>query len=162
MEIKLNQLYREIAETVHAMIPEEWEKFYFYAQISEDGGGTYFFYNNFRNKENYKYSVEIPFKYEVDEEEFERKEDFLYKLSKELRNVFKDNQQELWYSLQCLWNIVGNLTCISIIQIGSIQNIVLADQMIIWKHKYLGEVPIDENDKELIHKYDNEFPNNPI
>lgn len=76
LEIKLNRLYREIAETVHAMIPEEWEKFYFYAQISEDGGGTYFFYNNFRNKENYKYSVEIPFKYEVDEEEFERKEDF--------------------------------------------------------------------------------------
>lgn len=76
MEIKLNRLYREIAETVYAMIPEEWEKFYFYAQISEAGGGTYFFYNNFRNKENYKYSVEIPFKYEVDEEEFERKEDF--------------------------------------------------------------------------------------
>ena len=37
-----------------------------------------------------------------------------------------------------------------------------SDQMIIWKHKYLGEVPIDENDKALIHKYDNEFPNNPI
>ncbi|MDF9518698.1 immunity protein YezG family protein, partial [Bacillus cereus] len=45
MEIKLNRLYREIAETVHAMIPEEWEKFYFYAQISETGGGTYFYYN---------------------------------------------------------------------------------------------------------------------
>ena len=38
MEIKLNRLYREIAETVYAMIPEEWEKFYFYAQISEAGG----------------------------------------------------------------------------------------------------------------------------
>lgn len=125
MEIKLNRLYREIAETVHAMIPEEWEKFYFYAQISEDGGGTYFFYNNFRNKENYKYSVEIPFKYEVDEEEFERKEDFLYKLSKELRNVSKIISKSFGTLLQCLWNIVGNLTCISIIQIGSIQNIVL-------------------------------------
>ena len=87
--------------------------------------GNLLFYNNFRNKENYKYSVEIPFKYEVNEEEFERKEDSLYKVSKELRNVFKDNQQELWYSLQCLWNIVGNLTCISIIPIGSTQNIVL-------------------------------------
>lgn len=55
-------------------------------------------------KENYKYSVEIPFKYEVDEEEFERKEDFLYKLSKELRNVFKDNQQEL---LVLFYNVSG-------------------------------------------------------
>lgn len=32
--------------------------------------------------------------------------------------------------------------------------------MIIWKYKYLGEVLIDENDKELINKYDNEFLNN--
>lgn len=39
----MNKLYREIAETVNEMIPEEWEKFYFYAQISETGGGTYFF-----------------------------------------------------------------------------------------------------------------------
>ena len=42
LEIKLNRLYREIAETVHAMIPEEWEKFYFYAQISEAGGNLLF------------------------------------------------------------------------------------------------------------------------
>ena len=76
MEIKLNRLYREIAETVYAMIPEEWEKFYFYAQISEAGGELTFSITTSEIKENYKYSVEIPFKYEVDEEEFERKEDF--------------------------------------------------------------------------------------
>lgn len=34
---------REIAETVNEIIPEDWNKFYFYAQISENGGGTYFF-----------------------------------------------------------------------------------------------------------------------
>ena len=106
------------------MIPEEWEKFYFYAQISE-AGGNLLFYNNFRNKQNYKYSVEIPFKYEVNEEEFERKEDSLYKLSKELRDVLKIISKSFGTLLQCLWNIVGNLTCISIIPIGSKQNIVL-------------------------------------
>ena len=124
LEIKLNRLYREIAETVHAMIPEEWEKFYFMHKYQKLEG-TYFFYNNFRNKQNYKYSVEIPFKYEVNEEEFERKEDSLYKLSKELRDVFKDNQQELWYSFTMSLEHSGNLTCISIIPIGSKQNIVL-------------------------------------
>ena len=58
------------------MIPEDWDEFYFYAQISETGGGTYFFYNTFED-EQYKYSLEIPFKYQVDEDEFERKEDKL-------------------------------------------------------------------------------------
>ena len=38
----MNKLYREIAETVNEMIPEEWEKFYFYAQISETGGNLLF------------------------------------------------------------------------------------------------------------------------
>ena len=37
-----------------------------------------------------------------------------------------------------------------------------SDQMIIWKNKYLGEVPNDENYKTLIDKYHSEFPNNPI
>ncbi|HDR7619421.1 TPA: DUF600 family protein, partial [Bacillus mycoides] len=50
MEKEMNKLYREIAETVNEMIPEEWEKFYFYAQISETGGGTYFFYNTPENR----------------------------------------------------------------------------------------------------------------
>ncbi|EJR90501.1 MULTISPECIES: antitoxin YezG family protein [Bacillus] len=162
MEIKLNRLYREIAETVHAMIPEEWEKFYFYAQISEAGGGTYFFYNNFRNKQNYKYSVEIPFKYEVNEEEFERKEDSLYKLSKELRDVFKDNQQELWYSFTMSLEHSGEFNMHFDYTNWLETEYSFSDQMIIWKRKYLGEVPINENDKALINKYDSEFPNNPI
>ena len=161
LEIKLNRLYREIAETVHAMIPEEWEKFYFYAQISE-AGGTYFFYNNFRNKQNYKYSVEIPFKYEVNEEEFERKEDSLYKLSKELRDVFKDNQQELWYSFTMSLEHSGEFNMHFDYTNWLETEYSFSDQMIIWKRKYLGEVPINENDKALINKYDNEFPNNPI
>lgn len=29
----MKQLHKEIAETVNKMIPEEWGKFYFYAQI---------------------------------------------------------------------------------------------------------------------------------
>jgi hypothetical protein len=43
MKKEINTLCREIAETVNEMISEEWEKFYFYAQLSEAGGGTYFF-----------------------------------------------------------------------------------------------------------------------
>lgn len=48
MEKEMNQIYNQIAETVNEMIPEEWEKFYYYAQISETGGGTYFFITHLR------------------------------------------------------------------------------------------------------------------
>lgn len=64
MEKEMNKLYREIAETVDVMIPENWNKFYFYAQISEAGGGTYFFYNKEGDVNKFQYSVEISFKNE--------------------------------------------------------------------------------------------------
>ncbi|SFH21046.1 Protein of unknown function, DUF600 [Priestia megaterium] len=43
MESQLQELYQEIAETVNNMIPEEWERFYFYAKVDESGGRVYFF-----------------------------------------------------------------------------------------------------------------------
>lgn len=52
------------------MIPEEWERFYFYAQVSEDGGGTYFFYNQPSNKKTYHYSLDITERFVVSELEF--------------------------------------------------------------------------------------------
>ncbi|PGB95511.1 antitoxin YezG family protein [Bacillus toyonensis] len=161
MEKEMNRLYREIAETVNEMIPEDWNKFYFYAQISENGGGTYFFYNTLENKQ-YKYSVEIPFKYQIDEDEFERKEDILYKLSKELRNVFKDNQQELWYSFTIYLESSGKFKLHYNYTNWFDTEYSFSDQMIIWKNKYLGEVPNDVEYKALIDKYHSEFPNNPI
>lgn len=59
MENELNALYRNIAETVNEMIPEPWEKFLFYAQISETGGGTYFFYNSPNEPNHFKYSLKF-------------------------------------------------------------------------------------------------------
>lgn len=161
MEKEMNRLYREIAETVNEMIPEDWDKFYFYAQISENGGGTYFYYKTLENKQ-YKYSLEIPFKYQIDEDEFERNEDLLYKLSKELREVFKDNEQELWYSFTMSIERSGKFKLHYDYTNWFDTEYSFSDQMIIWKNKYLGDVPNDENYKDLIDKYHNEFPNNPI
>ncbi|KAB2441006.1 antitoxin YezG family protein [Bacillus luti] len=162
MEKKLNRLYREIAETVNEMIPAEWEKFYFYAQISETGGGTYFYYNTLEDSEDFNYSVKIPFYFAVDKIEFRRNKRKLFELSDELRNVFKDNHQELWYSFTMSLEHSGKFNMHFDYTNWFDTEYSFSDQMIIWKHKYLGEVPIDENDKALIIKYDNEFPNNPI
>ena len=161
MKKEMNGLYRKIAETVNDMIPEAWNKFYFYAQISEDGGGTYFFYNTLKNKQ-YKYSLEIPFKFHIDEDEFERKEDVLYKWSKELRKVFKDNEQDMWYSFTMSLERTGKFKLHYDYTNWFDSEYSFSDQMIIWKNKYLGEIPTDDNYKALIDKYHSEFPNNPI
>lgn len=162
MERRLNDLYQKIAETVNEMIPEEWVKFYFYAQVSEDGGGTYFFYQPISNPELNVYSLKIPFKYQIDEKSFKFNKRKLFSLAEELREVFKSENQELWYSFTLTLERTGKLNVHFDYTNWFDTEYSFSDQMIIWKHKYLNEVPAEESHKELIDKYQNEYPNDPI
>lgn len=158
----MKQLHKEIAETVNKMIPEEWGKFYFYAQISETGGGTYFFYNTLDNESNYKYSLEIPYEYDIDKEFYKMKDRALFELSNRLRSVFKDNQQELWYSFTLSVNSGGKLKVHYDYTNWFDTDYSFDDQLVIWEYKYLEAEPDDSESKALINKYLNEYPNNPI
>ena|SRR5690625_3277370 len=98
MEQKLQNIYQEILETINQMIPEEWEKFYFYAQISDTGGGNYFYYSTPQKPKEYQYSLEIPFNFAVDDDSFTELRRHLFNLSEKMREIFKKHDQELWYS----------------------------------------------------------------
>ncbi|MED0673668.1 antitoxin YezG family protein [Aneurinibacillus aneurinilyticus] len=162
MEKEMNQIYREIAETVNEMVPEEWQKFYFYAQVSETGGGTYFFYNTPEDEQNYKYSLEIPFEYDIDKEWYRMKDRALFELSDKLRKIFKDNQQELWYSFTLSLDRNGKFKMHYDYTNWLDTNYSFDDQLVIWEYKYLGKVPEDRENKELISRYLDEYPENPI
>ncbi|GAF65109.1 hypothetical protein BTS2_2007 [Bacillus sp. TS-2] len=162
MEQEMNQLYRKIAEVVNAMIPEKWVKFYMYAQVSETGGGTYFFYNTPEDEFNYKYSLEIPFEFNINKEQFKQKERNLYELSDKLREVFKDYQQEEWYSFTLSLEDNGKLKINYDYTNWFDTDYTFEDQLNIWEYKYLGNEPDDTQSKELIERYLNEYPDNPI
>ncbi|WP_377521561.1 immunity protein YezG family protein [Priestia megaterium] len=162
METEINQFYREISETVNEMIPTQWTKIYFYAQISETGGGTCFFYNTLENEKNYKYSSEIPYEYDIDKEFYKMKDRALFELSNRLRNVFKDNQQELWYSFTLSVNSDSKLKVHYDYTNWFDTDYSFDDQLVIWEYKYLGTEPDDSESKTLINKYLNEYLNNPI
>ncbi|MFH0347647.1 antitoxin YezG family protein [Bacillus vallismortis] len=162
METILNNLYKEIAETVNEMIPEQWEKFWFYAQVSETGGGTYFYYNTPDEPKDYKYSLEVPFIFTVDEDDFTEKKRKLFDLSEKLREVFKENDQELWYSFTLSLERTGKLNISFDYTDWFSTDYSFSDQQIIWKHKYLGEEPSDTSLKGIIEKYKADYPENPI
>jgi hypothetical protein len=44
MEDQLGKIYQQIGETIVEMIPEEWEKVYLYAEVSEGFSYVYFYY----------------------------------------------------------------------------------------------------------------------
>lgn len=162
METILNNLYKEIAETVNEMIPEQWEKFWFYAQVSETGGGTYFYYNTPDEPKNYKYSLEVPFIFTIDEDDFTEKKRKLFDLSEKLRDVYKENDQELWYSFTLSLEKTGKLNISFDYTDWFSTDYSFSDQQIIWKHKYLGEEPSDTSLKGIIEKYKADYPENPI
>jgi len=161
MESQLQELYQEIAETVNNMIPEEWERFYFYAQIDESGGRVYFFYKSIRDN-SYTYSLDIPKQFNLSELEFNNKEDKLFDLSEQLREIFKENNQELWYSFTLMLDQTGKFSVSFDYTDWFNTDYGFVAQKKIWKYKYLNEVPIDEKTKNLIEQYLKEYPHNPI
>ncbi|MQR88609.1 DUF600 family protein [Bacillus megaterium] len=161
MESQLQELYQEIAGTVNSMIPEEWEKFYFYAQIDESGGRVYFFYKSIRDN-SYTYSLDIPKQFNISELEFNNEEDKLFDLSEQLREIFKENNQELWYSFTLMLEQTGRFSVSFDYTDWLNTDYGVVAQKKIWKYKYLDEAPADEKTKSLIDQYLKEYPNNPI
>ncbi|MCM3702387.1 immunity protein YezG family protein [Paenibacillus macerans] len=162
MEEKLNALYKEIAETVDNMIPVEWNKFYFYAQVSESGGGTYFFYSPISDPVKFEYSLKIPINYEINEKEFDAGKGKLLSLAEEMKSIFAEYEQDLWYSFTLSLERTGKLKVHFDYTNWFDTNYTFNNQMIIWKYKYLNEVPIIDKHKEIIKKYLLEYPDNPI
>lgn len=158
----MNELYKEIAETVNVMIPKKWNQFYFYAQISETGGGTYFFYNTEGSLNKFQYSIEIPFKYNINTDEFEKNDMKLFDLCKKLRLFFKDNGQELWYSFTMSLENTGKFKMHYDYTNWFETDYSFSDQMIIWKYKYLNEKPQDKKLQKIIDRYLVEYPDKPI
>lgn len=162
MEERLNVLYKEIAETVDSMIPVEWNEFYFYAQVSESGGGTYFFFNSIADPLKFEYSLKIPMNYEINETEFDERERKLLSLAEEMRTIFANNEQDLWYSFTLSFEHTGKLKVHFDYTNWFETSYNFNNQMVIWKYKYLHEVPTIEKHKEIIDKYLMEYPDNPI
>lgn len=162
MENEMNQIYRGIAETVNEMIPEEWHTFYYYAQISETGGGTYFFYNTPDDENDFKYSLEIPFNYAIDKEQYKKKDRALFELSDKLRRIFISHEQEPWYSFTFSLDRNGKFKIHYDYTNWFDTKYSFDDQLLIWEYKYLGKEPKDGMGKELINRYLEEYPENPI
>ncbi|MGD3161119.1 TIGR01741 family protein [Staphylococcus haemolyticus] len=107
-EEKLNEMYQEIANHINDMIPTEWEQVYTMAYIDEEGGEVFFNYTKL-DSDNLHYYTDIPKDYNVSEKMFSKLSFTLYKLFKRLRELFIENNQELWTSSEFDFTKEGKL-----------------------------------------------------
>lgn len=90
------------------MIPEKWKKILLYAEVRDSYRKVYFYYYSFTNKEPV-YSLEIPVKFNLKEEQFEKLENELYDLFLELQSEFVRQQQDKWTNLTYILEHTGKM-----------------------------------------------------
>ncbi|MCW1928111.1 immunity protein YezG family protein [Bhargavaea beijingensis] len=93
---KMEELYQQIADTIIGMIPEEWNWVKLYTEYWDGYYASFFFYAPSHGGESV-YSLDIPDRFEVDEELFNQLKESLYNHQKSLWMQFAG--QEPWTNL---------------------------------------------------------------
>ena len=160
---KIKEMYEEIQRSIFYMIPEKWEKMLLYASVTnlEDGdtAGELFFYYIPKSgifKKSPVNVYEIPQKFNLDEKEYLKLVNILYRKIVALREEFRklDVKQDVW----------SNIT----MEIKGIQfkveydyedltksNFSSYERHVIWRYNNLniGEEQLSKQERGIIQKY---------
>ena len=158
---KIKEMYEDIQRSIFYMIPEKWEKMYLYASVSDlidrHTTGEMFFYYIPKGifKKNPVNVYEIPQKFNLDEKEYMKLVNILYKKIVELREEFKKIEVvSTWTNLTMKiegvkFNIEYDYEDLSKSKFNSYE------RHIIWRYNNLG-INVDQlnkNDKEILERY---------
>ena len=158
---KLRSIYSKIQTQLFYMIPEKWDRIYLYASIIEQvnhletGEMFFYYYPAGLLKRNPVNVYEIPSKFNIEEEEYIKLVDKLYATFSELRQAFKESQEEkMWSNLTII--IANSKFTVEYFYedlIGS--KFSSEDRHLIWQCKYLN-LPIERltrKEQKMIEEY---------
>jgi uncharacterized protein (TIGR01741 family) len=154
-EAKLASIYTKIAQTVVETIPEEWDKVYLYGEIAEGVQKSYFYYYP-KDVDKPVYSHNIPQLFNMDEEDYDKLWYQLLDYLQELWNEFKHNEK--WTNLTFVFDSNGNFKVDY--DYEDLSNADDYERRLIWKYKYLGLIPEDDDDKKFLEEYLNSIKEN--
>lgn len=157
---RMKKLYSELQNEIFYMIPEKWEKIYLYASIMEQmnhlqTGEMYFYYypKGILKKEPINV-YEIPTKFNIDEEDYNKLVNKLYETIKLLYKEFEDAGEKLWS------NIIVSIEDYQFKVEYRYEDLLMSsydsyDRHIIFKYKYLN-FPLErmsKKDRNMIEQY---------
>ncbi len=154
--IGMEKIYTKIANKVVQMIPGEWTKAFIYGEILEDVQKGFFYYFS-KDDEQPIYSYYIPKLFGMPQEKYEELRDELLGYLQELWEEFKKNGEPVWTNLTIILEHTGKFKIDY-----DYEDLSEADdyeRRIIWKYKYLGLIPEDEDDKEFLEEYLKKYSN---
>ena len=159
---KIKEMYEDIQRRIFYMIPEKWDKMYLYASVTDliDGHqtGELFFYYIPKGifKKNPVNVYEIPQKFNLDEKDYIKLVNILYKKIVELREEFKKIELvQTWTNLTM--TIQGTQFKVEYdyedISKSKFSNY---ERHIIWRYNYLGikEEQLNKKERKIIERYE--------
>ena len=157
---KIRERYEEIQRKLFYMIPEKWDEVYLYASVIERLGslqtGELFFYYIPKGllKRKTINVYEIPSKFNIDEQEYLKLVEILYRNIKELREEFKKSNQKIWSNLTIIikkskFRVEYNYDDL---QNSDYNNY---ERHIIWTYKYLkqGIECCNKEERKILQRY---------
>ncbi|KTT60863.1 immunity protein YezG family protein [Staphylococcus epidermidis] len=150
-EKKVKNIYREIIDQLNTMIPDEWSTVYVNAEIYNDGGTVYFFYQSNKNNEIY-YSLEIHDLYYISEETFDELDFKLYETFKKLCLLFDNESQNKWTTCELVITSEGKLKSEFGYTNWKKAEFGPGDRLNYFKYKYLGELPSNEYEIQKLYE----------
>ncbi|MBA4548381.1 antitoxin YezG family protein [Thermoactinomyces intermedius] len=149
-ETQSEKLYQQIGETIVEMIPEEWEKVYLYGEVNEGFCYSFFYYYP-ENSTSPVYYMDIPKRFHIDQSEFDKVLFQLFDHLEELWETFKKHDQEPWTNLTLYLDSSGKIKIHFDYEDLSDANPL--HRRIIWKYRYLGMIPEEQEDREFLEEY---------
>ena len=160
---KIKEIYENIQRRLYYMIPEKWEKLYLYSSVideeNEKQKGELFFYYIPKGifRKNPVNVYEIPAKFNLDETQYLRLVESLYKKIKDLRNQFiEDGVEEIWSNITIS---IENLKFKVEYNYEDLKNSIFNsyERHVIWRYKNLGigEAQLNKKDREILKRFEN-------
>ena len=160
---EIRKIYSELQKQLFYLIPEKWDRIYLYASVEEKMKGLetgelffYYFPKGFLKK-NPINVYEIPNKFSLNEDEYIKLVENLYRKVKQLRDAFKKQNHRLWTSITIRieglkFEIEYNYENLVGTKFSS------EDRHIIWKYHNLKlpEEAFTRKEKKIIKDYINE------
>ena len=101
----MKEKYESIQNYMFTLIPEKWEEIYLYASVYKEeensGSGEMFFYYLPKGilKKKYINVYEVPRRFNINEEQYLKIVEELFRCIKSLRQDFIDTEQKVWTNL---------------------------------------------------------------
>ena len=154
----MKEKYEQIQKYIISLIPEKWDEIYLYASVytqeKKEQSGELFFYYLPKGilKKKYINVYEVPRRFNINEEQYLKLVEELFKCIKSLRQDFIDTEQEIWTNLTISILNLRFKVEYNYDKLPTTENEIY-NRNVIWKYKYLKIGGDNKNERSILDKY---------